>query len=159
MGGISNIYIEHVFKQLPIKYWAGVYSADTIPIELANKNFTIIVNFSNYKEPGTHFVALAQIGDMVLLFDSLATPYEHLPKQLQNIMDEKNGKYLLRHPVQDLVSQYCGFYCIYFVLYIGLPNHIRETGCYSPSLFSMLNLKSNDELCIEMIEQMIKEIK
>jgi len=156
MGGISNIYIENVFRQLPVKYWNGVYSADTIPIELANQDFSIIVNFSNYNEPGTHFITLTQIKGQMFLFDSLATPYVYLPRQLQNIMNEKNGTYLLRHPIQDILSQFCGFYCIYFTLYLSLPPHVMET--YSPNLFSIVNLKSNDDLCIQMIKHMIAEI-
>jgi len=157
MVGISNIYIENVFRQLPVKYWNGVYSADTIPSELEYKDFVIIVNFSNYDEPGTHFITLAQIRGQMFLFDSLATPYVYLPRQLQNIMNEKNGTYLLRHPIQDLFSHYCGFYCMYFTLYLSLPPHLMQT--YSPNLFSAVNLKSNDDLCIQMIKQMIEEIK
>jgi len=157
MGGISNIYMDNVLRKIPLKFWDGVYSADTIPYNLLERNFAIIVNFSNYNEKGTHFIALAQIGNKMFLFDTLATSEEEIPNSIKKVMQEKNGLYLFKFPIQDIFSQHCGFYCMYFILYLSLPPHLRQT--YSPSLFSPINLKANDDTCISMIKNMIEEIK
>ena len=155
-GGISNIYIEGVLGELKLKYWNGVYSSDTIP-QFQEENFAIIVNFSKVNETGSHFVALARIEDEVFLFDSLATPKDKLPRTIYNFMNQTKARTLLNFPIQDIISEYCGFYTIYFILLLSVSPKLRHK--FSPSMFSLINLKGNDDICISLIQQMIDEIK
>ena len=121
MGGISNWFIHSVLDPLPLTLWDGVYSCDRIPGQLWTKNFAIIVNFSNYEQVGTHFIVLTQLGGKLFLLDSLALPAELIPSGLKTLMDEKGGIYVFRgSPIQQHLSKYCGFYCIYFILYLNI---------------------------------------
>ena len=149
MVGISNLYIKTTLDELPLKYWTGVFSMDQLTLPIPDYDFAVIVNFSNLNEKGTHFVALVQIKQHLVLFDSLATPYEFLPERLQNIMTQYNGQYLLPYPIQDETSEFCGFYAMYFILYLSLPRSVRNQ--FNPNQFSSTNLLRNDVKCIQLI--------
>ena len=71
MVGISNLYIKATLDELPLKYWTGVFSMDQLTMPIPEYDFAVIVNFSNLNEKGTHFVALVQIKQHLVLFDSL----------------------------------------------------------------------------------------
>ena len=165
MVGISNLYMHRVLSALPLKHYQGVYSIDTIPNDLMSQNFLIILNFSPYNTTGTHFVCLCQTTragrrPKIYLFDSLATPFNTLPTLLQQIMSGSNASSILQFPIQDLFSEHCGFYAMYFVLFLSLPSQQLQKN-YSPTRFttSASHLLSNDPLCIEMISRMIEVIK
>ena len=80
--GITNIFIQSTLSSLPLKHFDGVYSMDELKLPLPKEDFALVVNFSNKDEEGTHFVVLAQIGNCLILFDSLATPFIFLPTLL-----------------------------------------------------------------------------
>jgi len=157
MVGISNIYINDVLSELPLRLWTGVYSMDQLTLPIPEEDFAVIVNFSDMNEKGTHFVVLTRIRKYLVLFDSLATPYEFLPEQLQTIMDRYDGKYLMPYPIQAYDSEFCGFYCIYFILFLSLPMFVREM--FSPIRFSKSNLKQNDIKCVQYITKQINIIR
>ena len=161
MVGISNIYIDSVLTKLNLKHWQGIYSIDTIPSTLFEKFFTIITNLAPHDAPGTHFVALCQIKEdknsTLYLFDSLTTAYDELPTTLQIILKKHNGINFLKYPIQDIFSEYCGFYCMYFIMFLSLPPSLQNH--FSPSQFRINDLEKNDKLCIKMITQMIHRIK
>ena len=130
--GITNIFIQSA-----LKHFDGVYSMDELKLPLPKEDFALVVNFSNKDEEGTHFVVLAQIGNCLILFDSLATPYIY-PTHLQTIMSTYNGMFFFKYPIQDETLEYCGFYAMYFILYINLlshrcdPNASEEGSTFSP---------------------------
>ena len=153
MVGISNLYIKDILDELPLKHWTGVFSMDQLTLPIPEDDFAVIVNFSDLNEKGTHFVTLANIKKHLVLFDSLATPYEFLPERLQTIMNTYNGTYLMPYPIQAIDSEFCGFYAMYFILYLSLPSFFRQL--FSPVLFSKTKLKKNDVECIQLL---LKEI-
>ena len=163
MVGISNIYMDRVLSALSLKHYCGVYSIDTIPNNLMSQNFLIILNFSPHNATGTHFVCLCQtkVGprSRIYLFDSLATPFNSLPALLQQIMSDRSASSILPFPIQDLFSEHCGFYAMYFIIFLSLPSQLQKN--FSPLHFSTnpSQLLSNDALCIDMISRLIKAIK
>jgi hypothetical protein len=158
MVGISNIYIESILRIFDLHLWDGVVSSDEI--EFAShleRDFATVVNFSKHNERGTHFVCLFQIGGKLFLFDSLATPDLLLPSTLREVMLAKNGTRMLPAPIQHILSEFCGFYSMYCVLWLSLPTHVRLM--FSPTNFSQKNLFENDDLCISYIVSMIDYLK
>ena len=153
MGGIRKqlVYSQCLRSTPPLTLWHGVYSCDRIPRQLWTKNFAIIVNFSNYEQVGTHFIVLTQLGGKLFLLDSLATPAELIPTGLKTLMDEKGGIYVFRgSPIQQHLSKYCGFYCIYFILYLNI------SGFEPTRVFTNGN---NDVPCLKAILAMIHKLR
>ena len=155
--GITNIFIQSTLSSLPLKHFDGVYSMDELKLPLPKEDFALVVNFSNKDEEGKHFVVLAQIGNCLILFDFLATPFIFLPTHLQTIMSTYNGMFFFKYPIQDETSEYCGFYTMYFILYINLLSKYKRLQL-SPVQFSVVQLKRNDELCIDLIARGMKSL-
>lgn len=156
--GLSNLYILNFLGKLKLKHWKGVFSSDNIPKFKKDENYAIIVNLSRSNEHGSHFIVLAQRRGQVFVFDSLALPYSLLPQSIQKIMTHFNTISILTKPIQSTHSLYCGFYCIYFILYLSLKE-LKLRLQFSPKLFSLTNLMSNDNLCLNLIVNMIKAKK
>lgn len=159
MVGISNIYITTVLDQCKkLSYWNGIYSSNNIPNHILNgqQDFAIIVNLARQNEKGTHFVTIIQAQKKMFLFDSLTTPRYMLPNNIKQWMDTKNGVNVLSTPIQNFNSEFCGFYCIYFILWLSLPNSSKVLNRFSVTKFNYKNLKQNDAICIKMIIKMLK---
>jgi len=152
------IYIDAVLAQCrKLIYWNGIFSCDNIPdkIRKGEEDFAIIVNLAGHAEPGTHFIVLLQLKGKMFVFDSLALTGSMLPDNLKLWTEEKDAINVLSKPIQDFNSDFCGFYCIYFILWLSLPNAERSKKRFSVLNFDY-NLMSNDNKCIKMIVNMLK---
>lgn len=156
--GLSNVYIANFLAKLKLKHWKGIFSSDNIPNFKKDENYAIVVNLSRSNERGSHFIVLVGCKGQVFLFDSLALPYPSLPQSIQKIMKLFNGISILARAIQSPHSLYCGFYCIYFILYLSL-NKDKLRSKFSPKRFSSFDLMSNDNLCLNLIVNMIKAKK
>jgi hypothetical protein len=159
MVGISNFYIESILNKFHLPIWDGVLSCDQIEFTFnLLRDFILVVNFAKSTQEGIHFVCVFQIREKLYLFDSLATPDNLLPQPLKKLMTTKRGSKILEFPIQHLFSEYCGFYCIYCVLWLSLPKE-EQRAHFSPTTFSRQDLFSNDTLCISYIVKMIRILK
>ena len=155
MVGISNHYLIEILNRCQLKYWQGVFSSDTLPNKLhALKDYAVIVNFARENQVGTHFIALAKINHKLFLFDSLATPSTLLPATLREWMESEHGTFVFKQPIQHALSEFCGMYCLYFILWLSLPTSSRQHR-FSPLKFSSSNTKLNDKICVDMIYAML----
>lgn len=153
MSALSKIQISDYLSQFHLKYWNGVYSNNNIPKHLLNKNFAIIVNLSKEHEKDSHFICIAQIANQSYLFDSLSLPETLYPPSIRKII--KSGTILMPYPVQSNTSSNCGYYCIFFIMFLSLTPYSREI--YTPLNFSTQNIDMNDLLCKKMIIQIMQE--
>jgi len=152
-NGISNLYIEQILNSLPIAF-DGVFSCDNIPTQITDKStYIIICNLSKENEKGTHFITLAKVGEKhFYLFDSLALELHLLPYQIR-VLIPKHVKIVCKTNIQPIISSFCGFYCVYFVLFLNLKNDHYK---FRPNMFS--NINTNDRKCITTITNMIKNL-
>ena len=159
MVGISNVYINAVLDQCKnLINWDGVYSSDNIPIHVINgeQNFAVIINLAAHDQVGTHFVVVIQMWKKMFIFDSLAMSRPMLPESIKHWLNNKQAIDVLNTPIQDLNSEFCGFYCIYFILWLSLPIPSKLINKYSVTNFDYTNLLLNDKKCIKMIVNMLK---
>jgi len=100
-------------KQLGIKYFRGVFSKDTLPKRINNKECGII-NLDNHIGPGTHWVAYRNIDKFCECFDSFGLP---MPVEVQKYM-ATSGKKLeySGDEIQERNSVLCGYWCLYYLL-------------------------------------------
>ena len=158
MKGISNVYIDKFLKKLEIEHFKGVFSCDTIPVELANEsNFSIVCNLSKFGSHGSHFVTLIYNKPLLKYLDPLAlnaTIHGDIQTFISSMPHCKSIS-VLQKPIQAATSHFCGFYCIYFILYHGKKQSGRRLfGKIKP--FSP-NLKMNDDVCIDNIITLTKQ--
>ena len=65
----------------------GVYSRDNLP---KTKNGAYAINLDEYKEVGTHCIALCVKNNEITYFDSFGV--EHVPKEIKKFIGHKNIK-------------------------------------------------------------------
>jgi len=150
MNGISNHFINKVFDALPTVKFDGVYSCNSIPQDVLNKKtFFLICNLSEEGETGSHFIALIKKNRKIAIYDSLATDMKHYPSCLKKTLAKHKVYTKIKHSIQDILSHFCGFYSIYFIL-------SEQTKIQTKKMLLPLkqNSKNNDESCIRNIVTM-----
>lgn len=146
--GLTNVYIDSIlFKYCP-NFFRGTFSCNTIPKELAQlSKFSIIINLSKDFEIGSHYVCLVSFPTHVLYLDSYALPCTN--NDICSFLLDLNKTVLYNEKrIQHAMSNFCGFYCIFWVLYFSHKNAIKAN-------FSS-DLMSNDNLCIQYICQLLE---
>jgi hypothetical protein len=151
MEGLSNIFINNTLFPLD-RFFRGVYSANEISSIMLKPQESIIVNLSYSFEPGTHFIAFYRKENSLIYFDSLCMYF--LDSNLKAFILKHNLKFEYNKlPIQHIKSSFCGYYCIFFILYIKYNSIINYV-----SIFFTTNklLLFNDYLVLKYISTMIK---
>ena len=143
--GLSNAYVENIFKKIIGSSFIGVYPCDIHPI-IKLKHFSIIFNTGDSSTKGEHFIAIFTNRNSFFYFDSFGK--KNTDKNVQ-VFIEKHAKkkkmYISKQKIQHDNSSFCGFYCIAFLIskYRKLKN-FRES-------FSKYGLMKNDENVVQFI--------
>ena len=117
-----------------------VYSRDNLT-EI--KDGAYIINFDEYSDIGTHWVALYVHNDDVIYFDSFGL--EHIPKEVKAFI---NGflsmtKNIFRIQAYDSIM--CGYFCIGFIDFMLAGKTLTDfTNLFSPNSF-----ERNDDIIIK----------
>jgi hypothetical protein len=132
---ISNIFIEDLLRGN--EFFRGVFSADE-KVHKLRDNESIIFNLSYRNEIGTHFIAICKKKNKIIVFDPL-NHFFIIPQSIKHFIRKHNVKMETNlHAIQSYSSDYCGYFCIAFVLL-----------CNSLSMREFLNLfHSNKNLLI-----------
>jgi len=147
MNGISNHFIQKVFDDLPTVKFDGVYSCNSIPTTILNKkSFFLICNLSKANETGSHFISLIKKRGSIAIYDSLATEFKNYPSCLLQTLANYKVCTKIKHSIQDILSHFCGFYSIYFILK-------EQSNIKTKRILLSLkqHSKNNDEKCIRNI--------
>lgn len=94
----------------------GVFAADMVPKYRSNDSYPLcfIVNTDPVNKPGEHWVAVyADSKSSVEFFDSYGLPVTAYP----HIRGLQNTRSYNTVSLQSLLSQTCGHFCIYFLLF------------------------------------------
>ena len=75
---LTNFEIQEYYKNEP--RFNGVYSRNNLAKTIKNET-ACIVNLDNYKNTGTHWIALYVKDNEVIHFDSFGV--EHIPKEIK----------------------------------------------------------------------------
>ena len=89
-----------------------------------------IVNLDNYKNTGTHWIALYVKNNEIIYFDSFGV--EYIPKEIKRFIEHKNIKTNIFR-IQADNSIMCGYFCIGFIDFMF-------------GLFSPYDFKKNDDI-------------
>ena len=144
----TNLWINNIMKDIPS--FIGVYSLDNVKQPEYYPSYTII-NFSPSQSTGTHFIAVLFISELVCVyFDPLNLIY--IPQEIKQYMvQNSNYIYIIDYPIQNLLSGYCGFFCILVILFVVNQIPIYE----GLRIFPKMSLQ-NDNKCIAVLVKLFK---
>jgi hypothetical protein len=138
----TNIYIEHVLNQV-LPNFRGVWSSDNCPSLLEN-NTSIVVNFSSFGTPGTHFIAFFRKNkNKCYYIDSLNIEEGLIPDTIKQWMRKQEFNIYEKYfpfKIQSDKSLFCGFYCILAICELYFKQN--KTKWYKKQLIK------NDDKCI-----------
>ena len=113
-----------------------MYSRNNLPNKI--KKGAYVINLDEYKNTGTHWVALFVKPKYAVYFDSFGI--EHIPKEINKFINNNIKSNIFRIQVYDSIM--CGYSCIEFISYMLKGKILLDyTNLFSPNDF-----KKNDQL-------------
>ena len=121
----------------------GVYSRNNLPKKI--KKGAYVINLDEYKNTGTHWMALFVKNNEAIYFDSFGK--EHIPNKINKSIDNKNIKSnIFRLQAYDSIM--CGYYWIEFINYMLKGKTLLD---YT-NLFLRMTLKRTIKLLKEYLK-------
>ena len=127
----------------------GVYSRDNLPKKI--KDVAYVINFDEYEDVDTHWIALFCRKNEIVYFDSFGV--EHVHEEIKDFIRNKNIKANIFR-VQANTSIMCAYFCIGFIDFILAGKTLTAF----TSLFSPYDCEKND-YNFELLERLMKLIK
>ena len=138
---LSNFDLLKWVEFLKIKNFKGIFSRDSK--DHLHRTGSCIINLDDEIGNGTHWVATDIKGKNVFYFDSFAQPppveFVSYAKRIGKQIIFNSG-----HPIQELQSVRCGYYCLYFL------NEIRKKSFYDVLKVFSLNDPMKNERFIKI---------
>ena len=140
---LSNDIEEFLEQLIPKHVFIGCYPIDKVPIKniLEKKYCMCVINTDEADKPGQHFVCLIRDNSKLFLFDSTASSYNEkliYDRIINKILREKSyfKIWKSKKPVQDMYSNTCGYFCIWFLLkfYFFRPATTQEVDKFFDNL-------------------------
>ena len=131
--------IEYLLQN--VDHFLGCFPLDGLPPFPPTLPKSMIINTQPSSHPGEHWVALVLTETKCYYFDSFARP--RAPANIEMYVEPYyNTITYLRIPIQDITSNFCGAYCVSFVL------HVKDDLTYEQFFrhYYSDNLLKNDEI-------------
>ena len=138
---LTNFGIQAYYQNEP--RFNGVFSRDNLSNTIrshelrtkelgsAVKNGAYVINLDEYRDIGTHWVALNVNNKTATYFDSFGV--EHIPKEIIKFIGNKN-MIINIYRIQAYDSIMCGYFCIGFINFMFNGNSLTDyTNLFSPN--------------------------
>ena len=140
---------------MKIENYLGFFSRDNIDFRrlVLYETASTIINLDSEKGPGTHWVALKKVGNVLFWMDSAGG----FP--LQEIVDAPELKNMRKFSLTGRIqgkSTTCGFYALMFLKLVNKPEDLIELNLIFSSLSStddITNQRANESILRLMIEK------
>ena len=110
---LTNFEIQEYCQNEP--RFNGVFSRDNLPNNIENGVY--VINLDEYRDIGTHWVALYVSNKTIIYFDSFGI--EHISKEVMKFISNK--KIITNiYRMQAYDSIMCGYFCIEFINFVCL---------------------------------------
>ena len=140
----TNFEIQGYYQNEPRSN--GVFSRDNLHNTIKNGakrgERAYVINLDEYRDIGTHWVALYINNNTVTYFDSFGV--EHIPKEIMKFIGNKTIITNI-YRIQAYDSIMCGYFCIGFINFMFNGNSLTD---YT-SLFSPNDSKKNDDIILK----------
>ena len=136
---LTNFEIQEYYQNEP--RFNGVFNRDNLPNTI--KNGAYVINLDEYRDIGTHWVALYVNNKTITYFDSFGV--EHIPREFIKFIgnNKKIKTNIYRRQAYDSIM--CGYFRIGFINFIFDGNSLTD---YT-NLFSPNDLKKNDDIILK----------
>ena len=137
---LTNFEIQGYYQHEP--RFNGVFSRDNL--SNTRKSGAYVINFDEYRDIGTHWVALYVNNKTATYFDFFGV--EHIPKEIMKFIGSNNKNIITNiYRIQAYDSTMCGYFCIGFMNFMFNDNSLTD---YT-SLFPPNDLKKNDDIILK----------
>ena len=134
---LTNFEMQKYYENDPTFNW--VFSRDNLPKKI--KDGAYVINLDEYKDVGTHWIALFCNRSEIVYFDSFGV--EHVPEKIKEFIANKIIKAnIFRIQANDSVM--CGYFCIAFIDFMLADKTLVD---YT-SLFSPYDFDKNDNIIL-----------
>ena len=124
---LTNVEIQEYYQNEP--RFNGLFSRDNLPNTI--KSGAYVINLDEYRNIGTHWVALYVNNKAIIYFDSFGV--EHIPREIMKFIDRKNIMTNI-YRTQAYDSIMCGYFCIGFINFMFNGNSLTDyTSLFSPN--------------------------
>ena len=125
---LTNFEIQEYYQNEP--RFNGVFSRDNL--RNSTKNGAYVINLDEYRDIGTHWVALYINNKTIIYFDSFGV--EHIPKEIIKFIGNNKKIITNIYRIQAYDSIMCGYFCIGFINFIFDGNSLTDyTNLFSPN--------------------------
>ena len=139
---LTNFEIQEYYQNEPS--FNGVFSRDNLPSNKNNNNNNnikdgvYVINLDEYRDIGTHWVALYVNNKTIIYFDSFGV--EHIPKEIMKFIGIGNKNIITNiFRIQAYDSIMCGYFCIGFINFMFNGNSLTDyTSLFSPNDFKKM---------------------
>ena len=136
---LTNFEIQEYYQNEP--RFNTVFSRDNLPNSI--KNGAYVINLDEYRDIGTHWVALYVNNKTIMYFDSFGV--EHIPKEIIKFIGNNKKITTNIYRIQACDSIMCGYFCIGFINFMFDGNSLTDyTDFFSPNDF-----KKNDDIILK----------
>ena len=132
---LRNFEIQKYYQNEP--RFNGVYSRDNLPEKI--KGVAYIINYDEYADIGTHWIALFCNRSEVVYFDSFVV--EHVTEETKEFIENKNLTANIFR-VQTNNSVMCGYFCIGLIDFMLAGKDLVDF----TSFFSHYEFEKNDDI-------------
>ena len=131
-----------------LKHFLGVFSHDTLPQQTLHTGDSLVINYNNQDEPGSHWICVFIGDEYPEVFDSFGVvPSKIIQEWLKKHTGSKHISYS-SHQIQNKWSTMCGWYCIHYIME-------RTKGISQYDVihnFEMNDTKTNEKILKKYIE-------
>ena len=117
---LTNFEIQEYYQNEP--RFNGVFSRDNLPNSI--KNDAYVINLDEYRNIGTHWVALYVNNKTIIYFDSFGV--EHIPKEIIKFIGNNKKIITNINRIQAYDSIMCGYFCIGFINFMFDGNSLTD---------------------------------
>ena len=136
-SSFNKLEIQKYYENEP--RFNEVFWRDNLPKKI--KDGACLINLGEYKDVGTHWIALFCKKNEIVFFNSFSV--EHIPEDIKEFIGSKSIKInIFRLQAYDLIM--CGYFCIGFIDFVFKGKTLTE---YT-NLFSPYDFKKNDNIIL-----------
>ena len=127
---LTNFEIQEYYQNEP--RFNGFFSRDNLPNSI--KNGAYVINLDEYRDIGTHCVALYVNNKTIIYFDSFGV--EPIPKEIIQLIGNNKKIITNIYRIQAYDSIMCGYFCTGFINFMFNGNSLTDyTNLFSPNDF------------------------
>ena len=127
---LTNFEIQEYYQNEP--RFNGAFSRDNLPNIIKNDGY--VIDLDEYRDIGTHWVALYVNNKTIIYFDSFGV--EHIPKEIIKFIGNNKKIITNIYRIQAYDSIMCEYFCIGFINFMFDGNSLTDyTNLFSPNDF------------------------